>query len=225
MCVLLVWTQPFSLQPPVQHCSITLSTNTLKGVRLIILVFMCTQWLISQRGGRLLRSQINWHYRQDRVPNFYSHDLTKICYFYITASNKSCTYWGVFQLLNHMNSCYKIRFWHKCQIYVLSQWKKAKQKSWLLSGRVQKKKEKLRVQVWLKSLQTISGRTDTKMKMRLFVTDSVHILTMSSVHIFYKNWDIKYWERNHMRRNSKRSMKGLCNVKKAIIRPYWIQCK
>lgn len=50
---------------------------------------MCSRWLIaSQRAGRLLRSQIKWHYSQDCVPIFYSHDLTQIRCFPITMSNK-----------------------------------------------------------------------------------------------------------------------------------------
>lgn len=104
------WTNPASLHHSLhQHIKVS--------YRLIILVFMCSQWLIgSQRAGRLLRSQINWHYSQDCVPIFYSHDLTQICCFPITANNKKLH--TVIQLLNHMNRWHTIRFWDMRQICV-----------------------------------------------------------------------------------------------------------
>lgn len=104
------WTNPASLHHSL-HQHIKVSN------RLIILVFMCSQWLIgSQRAGRLLRSQINWHYSRDCVPIFYSHDLTQICCFPITANNKKLH--TVIQLLNHINRWHTIRFWDIRQICV-----------------------------------------------------------------------------------------------------------
>lgn len=59
------WTNP----APLHH---SIKQHIKASKRLIFLVFMCSQWWIaSQRAGRLLRSQINWHYSQDRVPIFF----------------------------------------------------------------------------------------------------------------------------------------------------------
>lgn len=61
---------PVQLEPTQLHHSI--SQHIKARWRLIILVFMCSRWLIASQGaGRLLRSQINWNYSQDCVPIFF----------------------------------------------------------------------------------------------------------------------------------------------------------